>query len=374
MTITRNTTKYPGIFYIISKEDDKIYYIRYYRGTKRIEEKVGRGSYGMTAAKANIIKTQRIQGKALSNQEKRDEQERKKQEKDAIWTINRLWERYLSTHRTKSIDICKARFGKHVAPVFGDKEPKDIIQLDITDFKSDLEKKGLKPGSVRKVMELLRRVINFGKNNQLISDIDYKIKLEKVKDQKTEYLTDEQFQMLWHAIETDHNRDAANFMKMVIFTGMRRGELFKLQKSHVNWQTRFISIYDPKGEESEEIPMNDLASDILKEQAEIYPESDYFFPGLNGKRRTTNKRGVNRIKQRAGLPKDFRPLHGLRHSFASLLASSGKVDIYSIQKLLTHKDPKMTQRYAHLVDEALKRGASTNEELLKDLIKKSKSK
>jgi len=41
-----------------------------------------------------------------------------------------------------------------------------------------------------------------------------------------------------------------------------------------------------------------------------------------------------------------------------MLASSGKVDLYTIQKLLTHKSPVITQRYAHLRDEAL-RNAST---------------
>jgi len=41
-----------------------------------------------------------------------------------------------------------------------------------------------------------------------------------------------------------------------------------------------------------------------------------------------------------------------------MLASSGKVDLYTLQKLLTHKSPMMTQRYAHLRDEAL-RNAST---------------
>ena len=41
-----------------------------------------------------------------------------------------------------------------------------------------------------------------------------------------------------------------------------------------------------------------------------------------------------------------------------MLVSSGKVDLYTLQKLLTHKSPVMTQRYAHLRDEALK-NAST---------------
>jgi len=41
-----------------------------------------------------------------------------------------------------------------------------------------------------------------------------------------------------------------------------------------------------------------------------------------------------------------------------VLASSGKVDMYTLQKLLTHKDLKMTQRYAHLRDEALKKASN----------------
>jgi len=50
-------------------------------------------------------------------------------------------------------------------------------------------------------------------------------------------------------------------------------------------------------------------------------------------------------------------MHGLRHVYASMLASSGKVDMYVLQKLITHKDGRMTQRYAHLRDEALKKAA-----------------
>ena len=73
---------------------------------------------------------------------------------------------------------------------------------------------------------------------------------------------------------------------------------------------------------------------------------------------------MNRIKRRAKLPADFRPLHGLRHAYASMLASSGKVDMYALQKLLTHKSPIMTQRYAHLRDETLKAAAGLMDDLV----------
>ena len=63
------------------------------------------------------------------------------------------------------------------------------------------------------------------------------------------------------------------------------------------------------------------------------------------------------------IPKDFRPMHGLRHTFASKLISSGKIGLATLQKLLTHENPSMTNRYAHLEDEAMKRAASITDEI-----------
>lgn len=52
-------------------------------------------------------------------------------------------------------------------------------------------------------------------------------------------------------------------------------------------------------------------------------------------------------------------LHDLRHSYASLAASRG-VSLQMIGKLLGHKVPATTQRYAHLARDAV---AAINDEL-----------
>jgi integrase len=52
-------------------------------------------------------------------------------------------------------------------------------------------------------------------------------------------------------------------------------------------------------------------------------------------------------------------LHDLRHSFASLAAGRG-VSLQMIGKLLGHKVPATTQRYAHLARDA---AAAVNDEL-----------
>lgn len=103
------------------------------------------------------------------------------------------------------------------------------------------------------------------------------------------------------------------------------------------------------------VPMSDVAYAILLNIQRT--NSDYIFPGKDGGPRKEVRRMARRLKKNAGLPDDFRPLHGLRHAYASFLISSGKVDLYTLQKLLTHSSPKMTQRYAHLADETLRNAA-----------------
>jgi len=43
--------------------------------------------------------------------------------------------------------------------------------------------------------------------------------------------------------------------------------------------------------------------------------------------------------------------------------------MYVLQRLLTHKDFRMTQRYAHLRDEALKRGSGVASSIIEEALK-----
>ena len=142
-------------------------------------------------------------------------------------------------------------------------------------------------------------------------------------------------------MEEERDVQVANLVRLALFTGMRRGELFRLKWEDIDFQRGFIKLRDPKSGGDQSIPLNDKAGEILRSHPRV--ESPYVFPGRNGGQRTDCKRPLIRIKKRAGLPKDFRILHGLRHVYASMLASSGRVDLYTLQKLLTHKSPLLPQ-------------------------------
>jgi site-specific recombinase XerD len=119
--------------------------------------------------------------------------------------------------------------------------------------------------------------------------------------------------------------------------------------------------------------LNDVAGAVF-DAIPKETESPYIFPRRKKNGHLTDMRkSIARIKAKAELPDGFRPLHGLRHVYASMLASSGEVDLYTLQKLLTNKSPKMTQKYAHLRDEALKRASKTAGDLFNQVAVREKN-
>ncbi len=369
-SMKRHKTKYPGVFFIdglaiSSKKTERIYYIIYRKDGKLIEEKAGRQFQDdMTPAKAAQIRTKRIQKDQLSNKEQRKVIQAEKESEKNRWTISRLWKEYKNGKpNLKGIIQDENRYGNYISPSFGNKEPKELMPLDIDRLKIKLLK-SKSPGTVKNVLELLRRIVHFGEKKNLCDGLNFIIEMPKVNNIKTEDLTPEQLRKLLESIDQDSDTLAANLMKMALFTGMRRGEMFKLKWNDIDFEKGFIHIRDPKGGPDQKIPLNNSTRLLLKNYTK--GKSEFVFPGRDGKQRVDIKRRVNKIKERAGLPKGFRALHGLRHVYASMLASSGQVDMYTLQKLLTHKSSIMTQRYAHLRDETLKKAASLASQIMTD--------
>jgi integrase len=347
----RIKTKYPGVYYI-DKGKEKTFYIVYYLNGKKIEEKAGRQfADDMTAAKAAGIRAERSKGKEPSNNAQREKAKAAKLAEAGKMTLARLWNEYKANKvYSKAINSDEGRFQKYLMPAFGNKEPHEIIRLDVDRLRIKLSK-DLKPQTVKHIMDLLKRLVNFGVSRQLCGNLNFKVETIKVDNLKTEDLNPEQLKRLLTAIDNSTDIEAANIMRLALYTGMRRGEMFKLKWNDIDFQRGFIAIKNPKGGKSQKIPLNEQALQVLENHPRT---SENIFVRRDGKPFTDIRQRVNLIKQTAGIPDDFRALHGLRHSFASMLASSGKVDLYTIQKLLTHKSPVMTQRYAHLRDEALK--------------------
>jgi len=367
----RFKTEYPGVFYrnadrIGGKGKEKVFYVVFKKNNKTHEEKAGRQHQDdMTAARAARIRASLIEGNRKSRPDIRAE----KKTVSEIMTINKIWDKYKESHpQLKGIAQDESRFRLYIEPTLGYKQPSELVPLDIDRIRINLSKKS-KPATVRNTLELIRRIINFAAKKQLCTVPSFKIEMPKVNNEKTEDLNEEQRKKLLDILHngTFTDKDGVEFyfdvearqaMLLALCTGMRKSEIFALKWEDVDFQRGFIYIRDPKGGKDQTIPLSDVACDLLKNQPHS-KDSPYVFPG---RKKNDHKKDAAKqfraIRDAAGLPKDFRPMHGLRHSFASHLASSGKVDLYTIQRLLTHQSPLMTQRYAHLRDATLRKASN----------------
>ena len=363
-------TQYPGVTYIMvgrmgGAGKEKMYYIRYRRGgrdSRQIHEPVGRESAGWTPKAASEVRADRARGREMSNTEKRLAGLRAKEEALAKPTIQKLWEEYSTSNPNKDWSAERACY-KYLGEKFAHKTPSEIFTRDITALRNHVFSLGKAPQTVKHVLGLLRRIINFAVRNGRCRMPDRStlyFDMPKVDNQRTERLTEAQYRRVLEALDAEKNQNDAALIRVAMTTGMRRGALLGLKWEDIDFEKNFITLRGESAKKgrTEKIPLPETTRAILEKVART--GSPYVFPGRKGRRRSEFRRLAQRVKKNAGLPEDFRPLHGYRHNFASMLASSGQVDLYTIQKLLTHSSPQMTQRYAHLADEALRRAAGVS--------------
>ncbi|GAB6059726.1 tyrosine-type recombinase/integrase [Desulfonatronum parangueonense] len=392
----RHKTQYAGVYYVEVPRlggpgTEKSFIVSYRdKSGKQIEARVGRQYRdGMNPKQASIERGKLIEGKTLAPKQER---EKRIAEEEAIRiaseaeknrpTMARLWEEfYTAKSDRKSLNSEVGRWNLHLAPFLADKMPNELLTLDIQRINMSMRNKGLFPQTRKHVLVLLKRIINYAVDMGRIDPpysakfkIDVKTEIGKIDNETTEDLTPDQLRQFLDVVQNapDTDRQGSDVMRLALATGMRKSELFKLRWDDINFDKQHIRITGPKGGKTETIPLNSTARaifesiqrvQIVEDGCQVY--SPWVFPGRNPLNHVSClKRQVQNIRKAAQLPEGFRPLHGLRHTFACALISSGKVDLATLQKLLTHKSPQMTLRYAKVRCERLSNASSVMDDIL----------
>jgi integrase len=197
-----------------------------------------------------------------------------------------------------------------------------------------------------------------------IPGITFQIEMPVVNNEVIETLSKNQLTKLVGVLRKSPDVQISRLMMMALYTGMRKGELLKLKWQDVDSDAGVIYIREPKGKRDVRIPLNQSARDVLCNHPR---HGEYVFANKKGEPFRDIRKRVEKIRTAADLPGDFRPIHGLRHVFATTLANSKQVDIYTLQRLLTHRDIKTTSRYAHLLDQRLQDAAAVMDSAINDM-------
>lgn len=138
-------------------------------------------------------------------------------------------------------------------------------------------------------------------------------------------------------------------------TGIRNGELIKLELNHINLSQNHLFIHQGKGYKDRIVPIPDYLKMILTNYIQ---NARPYFTQFNLKSPLlflTNKSNpfnldtistiLKQALKRANIKKNITP-HSLRHSFATHLIENG-IDLHYLQKILGHNDIQTTLIYSH---------------------------
>lgn len=160
-------------------------------------------------------------------------------------------------------------------------------------------------------------------------------------------------------------RDKA-ILELLFSTGLRVSELVGLNRDQINLQRKEFGVIG-KGRRARVVFLSDTAAQwlgrYLKSRDDSWKPMFIRYSGKTpdegdrtGQSRRLSARSVQRSVEKyvkkARLPVKITP-HGLRHSFATDLLSSG-ADLRAIQELLGHKNVSTTQIYTHITNPQLR--------------------
>lgn len=186
-----------------------------------------------------------------------------------------------------------------------------------------------KPATINRSLGTLKKALTLAWEGEIIP-INYGEQIKRLTENNSRevFLTLEQVA----AIAKHASRTVRAAIWIAIYTGMRRGEIVKLEKHHIGNEMITIPAGNTKTLKMRSVPI----IPPLEPWLEHIPLG-ITFEGL--------KTGFQRARKAAGM--EHVNFHDLRHSTASLLAHAG-VDLHTISKILGHSTTKMSERYAHI--------------------------
>ena len=356
--------KYTGISHRVVK-NDIIYYCSYKTKAGNYSRfKVGYKSAGITEKIAYEF-MQREKQKILTGEDTFLSNRRSFSLKEA----RDLYFQHLRLRQTSDWRNSLNKFNNHIIPYFGAKtDLKDITSTQIHEYKL-FKLQTLAPATVAMHVSILSSVYNFIKKEHLPNLKNSARGIEKsivVDNARERYLTTEEIYELLEVLRTNRYNIKPQiaklillFVKFALSTGARASSILNIKRQNIDLNKKVVQIYDTKNKSWYSAYMS----------SKLFDQEDYdyiaslkqrYWLFWNGDRVLTHRivayhtRPIYNDLFNRGLAKDDYKNrvcnHTLRHTFASHLAIN-QVPLFEIQKLMNHKDIKMTLRYMKLAEE-----------------------
>lgn len=282
----------------------------------------------------------------------------------------------------------QGNFDNWIFPALGAIKLRDVSSKEIDALLLDMQSQGKAHGTVIKVYTILSSVF---KKAYMADEIE-KNPMDKVqrpaprkdeiKSTEAEAYTVEEMRYILECLDSEPLKWQA-LIRLLIDSGMRRGECCGLKWSNINFKECQITItgnlcYTPQKGVYLDTPKNgktrsvDVDPDVMELLRRLRQEqaskalSAYVFTQENSAEPMhpqSPTRYLKKFAERYGI-EDLHP-HKLRHSFASIAITNG-ADVASISETLGHSDKAVTLRmYTHSNPENIKKARNIFRDALK---------
>jgi integrase len=251
----------------------------------------------------------------------------------------------------------------HVIPHLGKIKVADVRRSDIATLHRDVSKTA--PIAANRTLALASKMFAVAIAEEWRTDNPCKGVERNPENRRERFLTPAEIARLGEALLSSKETTSANVLRLLLLTGARRGETLAARWSEIDLEagTWTKPGAQTKGKKDHRIPLSAPAVMLLTTmQKDASPDCPYLFPTAAAPKKdakgkpiyahlTDVKRTWATVCKKAGI--EGVRLHDLRHTYASILASSG-LSLPIIGALLGHTQAATTQRYAHLMDDPLR--------------------
>ena len=296
-------------------------------------------------------------------------------------TVADLYERYDREHlprkSPRSAADDRSMWRNDILPRIGEIKVADLTHEDVDTLHRTISE--TRPVRANRVIEVLRKALNLSIRWEWRTSNPASGTHKNVEVKRDRFLSEAEIHRLCDAIHREGNRTAADAIELLMFTGARKSEVLQCRWSEFSLAEGIWikPSAHTKQKKEHRLPLSQDAVNLLKRR-KVESVSEYVFPGNTSEKHVGDLRGAwIRICIDADFVEEQTPpstpararapstpptaitlkptlrIHDLRHSYASILASSG-FSLPIIGALLGHTQVQTTARYAHLLDDPLR--------------------
>ena len=350
----RFNTKFSGVFYresITNDKLDKTYYIRYKdKNNKDKEIKIGKYSEGFRENYCNQLRNEIITKQRIGEEPPAATRNKKKK----ILSIETISENYFSEKKEggyKGTD--ESNYKNYILPYFKTLDFENISKNDIQIFsnqlkktKSLIKKELISDKTINNILNFLKTLIKYAfKNDYIKNDFSKYIQLLEIDNARERFLNKDEIKLLFDYSKGDETLYLR--FKLALNTGARLATLLNIHKKDIDFTHDLLTLKDFKNNSTYKAFLTDDLKALLEKRVNSLKPNDKLFIS-NPERRLRAK--LDELFNKDIDDNDRKNkivFHSLRQTFASHLAING-TPIFTIQKLMNHKDIRMTLRYAKL--------------------------